>query len=250
MAIKTVAGNWKLNKGPNEAVEFIYEFKEMASTEDMEKFILFLPALTLGSVANTLTQENMLWGGQNVYFETSGAFTGENSAKVLKELGATHCLVGHSERRQLFGETDEWMAKKVRVLQDNDIEPMLCVGETLEQREAGKTIEVISHQLAKGLENLDREKPFSIAYEPVWAIGTGKVATPEIAEEAHCALREKLQSIVDQDKAKNTSILYGGSVKPDNAKELGDKPNIDGFLVGGASLDPQSFFNIFVNAMG
>ncbi|MBC86750.1 MAG: triose-phosphate isomerase [Bdellovibrionaceae bacterium] len=248
MSIQYVAGNWKLNKGPKEAAEFLQQFQSQVADTDQKKFMLFLPALTLGAVAHQIKNLAIHWGAQNVYFEEEGAFTGENSAKVLSELGCTHCLVGHSERRQVFNETDDQLAKKVLCLQNNSIEPMLCVGETLEQREAGQTMQVIESQLKQGLEHVQWGKPLSLAYEPVWAIGTGKVATPEIAEEAHAHLRKVLKEI-GGDTAERTPILYGGSVKPGNASELGEKPNIDGFLVGGASLDPQSFVDIYKNSI-
>ncbi|MEZ4871528.1 MAG: triose-phosphate isomerase [Bdellovibrionales bacterium] len=246
MSVQFVAGNWKLNKGPKEALEFLYEFKEIVPENKLNQFILFLPALTLGAVAKSLAETELGWGGQNVFFEDEGAFTGENSAAVLRELGASYCLVGHSERRQIFGETDDWMAKKVALLQNHQIIPMLCVGETLEQRKAGQTIEVITNQLRAGLKEADLSGQLAFAYEPVWAIGTGEVATPEMAEEAHAALRTELKKLSGT-SGTDFPILYGGSVKPENSKELSVQPNIDGFLVGGASLKPQSFFDIYKN---
>jgi triosephosphate isomerase (TIM) len=178
------------------------------------------------------------FGPQNIYFEKEGAFTGEISPMVAQKLGSRYALIGHSERRSLFGESDDLIAKKVRAAVDCRLTAMLCVGETLAERQAGRTNEVVSRQLKSGLSLISEEKDsYVIAYEPVWAIGTGQVATPEQAEETHAFIRSQL-------KSKEASVLYGGSVKPDNAAGLAAKPSIDGFLVGGASLKPKDFLAI------
>jgi triosephosphate isomerase (TIM) len=182
-------------------------------------------------------------GAQNCYFENKGAFTGETSPEVAKELGCTYVLVGHSERRQIFGETDELLAKKVAVVQRLGMTPMLCIGELLEQRESGQTYSIVRNQLQKGLASVDFEKPLTVAYEPVWAIGTGKVATPAQVKETQGQIRSILYELGGK-AHEETPILYGGSVKPDNAEELARLKDVDGFLVGGASLDPDTFGKI------
>lgn len=239
-----IAANWKLNKNSEEASAFAKEFLPLVEELTDREIIIFPPALIAHTVASEFNGSPVKWGGQNSYYEESGAFTGENSPKVLKEMGADYVLVGHSERRTHFAETNELLAKKVKAIQELNMTPMLCVGETLEQREGGQTKEVIVEQLKKGLELAHMTKPLMVAYEPVWAIGTGKVASVEQAEEAHSILRQTLIEMNGSDLAGGTSILYGGSVKPDNAPELARQENIDGFLVGGASLKPDSFSDI------
>jgi triosephosphate isomerase len=184
------------------------------------------------------------FGAQNCHFEAKGAFTGENSPAIIGEIGCTHALVGHSERRALFHESDHETGRKVRALQTFGVIPMLCVGETLGEREAGQTDSVIIRQLEAGLaERLPGQK-IVLAYEPVWAIGTGRVATPDQANAAHLSLRLALARIAGEDYAQSTSIVYGGSVKPENAAEIARQPEVDGFLVGGASLDVASFLSL------
>ncbi len=240
MRKKICAGNWKMYKTSAEAGEFfdsiLASLKEKPNGAEV---LIFPSALVCESVAKSVQGSAIQWGIQNSYFEAKGAFTGENSAEVAKSMGATYVLVGHSERRKIFGEVDSFLAKKVAYVQSLGLTPMLCVGEDLSEREAGKTNDVILRQLDEGLKSADTKKPFVIAYEPVWAIGTGKVATPEQAEEAHVTLRERLGGL-----GESTRILYGGSVKPDNAGELASKKNIDGFLIGGASLEAKSFLQI------
>lgn len=245
MSRKTiVAANWKLNKGPSEASSYFEEFFQMTPEESDDSFLFFLPAIDLLAAQSQLQDTKVGWGAQNIYFENSGAFTGENSAEVCKEVGCTHVLVGHSERRSLFGESNEAVCKKIKHAQKNNLIPVLCIGETLEQREAGETNNVLKKQLVEGLMGVDDLKNLVIAYEPVWAIGTGKVATPEMANEAHHYVRSVLAEL-HQGLGDCVSILYGGSVKPENAKELYSQQDIDGFLVGGASLKPDSFYKIF-----
>lgn len=240
-----VAANWKMYKSPTEAVAYLKEFlpqaKELGLELGRKKVIFFVPAIDLWVVQQTLRGSAVGWGAQNCYFEKQGAFTGETSPQVLAEITAPSCLVGHSERRTLFHEVDEMLAKKVRVLQEVGIEPMLCVGETLEEREKGLTGDVIRRQLREGLKLRDASKPLMLAYEPVWAIGTGRVATPAQANEAHVILRAEMRAIGGDEFADRTPILYGGSVKPDNAAEIAAQPEVDGFLVGGASLQVESF---------
>ncbi len=227
-------------KTPKEAGEFFDSIlASLKSNVKGGEIVIFPPALVCESVAKYVNGSSVHWGLQNSYFESKGAFTGENSPDVAKAMGATYVLVGHSERRKIFSESDSLLAKKVAYVQSIGLTPMLCVGEDLSERETGRTNEVILGQLDEGLKSADRKKPFVIAYEPVWAIGTGKVATPEQAEEAHVALRERLGGL-----GESTRILYGGSVKPENAGELAAKKNIDGFLVGGASLEAKGFLQI------
>ncbi len=228
------AGNWKMNKGPKETREFLLEFLERIEANAQKDYLLFAPATNLYLCADMLKSTSVGWGAQNCYFEASGAFTGEISPQVLQEMGATHCLVGHSERRQIFNESDEILAKKASALQNFGIIPVYCVGETLEEREAGKTLEVVMGQLHAA--SLDGD--FLIAYEPVWAIGTGKVASPEQAQEVHAEIRKEYSQ----------KLLYGGSVKPENAAELAAQNDIDGFLIGGASLKVESFIAISQNS--
>ncbi|HMN67212.1 MAG TPA: triose-phosphate isomerase [Bdellovibrionales bacterium] len=234
------AGNWKMNKSPAEAREFVASLKSQLDNGEAERLVVIPPALCAAEVARGVAGSGVRWGGQNSYSEVSGAFTGENSPAVLKAMGASFCLVGHSERRQIFGETDKMMAAKVSALQGQGMTPILCVGETLAERESDKTSEVILRQLREGLSTADKAKDLWIAYEPVWAIGTGKVATPEQVTEAHTILR----GVLKEWGAGHAPILYGGSVKPDNAGALAKLPNVDGFLIGGASLKVDDFLKI------
>ncbi len=242
----TVAANWKMHKNPQDTRDYfgtiLPKFEACGAAKDpaFRKIIFFVPAIDLHAAAEMLKGTHIGWGAQNAHWEAKGAFTGENSPQVLAELATPYVLVGHSERRSLFGETDEQTGLKVKALQSFGITPMLCVGETLAEREAGRTNEVIVRQLNTGLAHRDTTKRIILAYEPVWAIGTGKVATPEQANEAHAVLRKALASH-SHALADATPILYGGSVKPENSAEIAKQPEIDGFLVGGASLDTDSF---------
>jgi triosephosphate isomerase len=263
-----VAANWKMHKSPRETTEFFSQFLSQLGAQSgsvKNEMVFFVPAIDLVATQAALGDQKVArvapgsatesgsaagiapkigWGAQNCYFETKGAFTGENSPALIAELGATHTLVGHSERRALFHETDEDTAKKVKALQAVGVTPMLCVGETLQEREAGQTANVIVRQLRAGLAARDSARQIVIAYEPVWAIGTGKVATPAQAGEAHAVLRKALQEIGGADFASKTPILYGGSVKPENANEIAQQKEVVGFLVGGASLDVASFLDL------
>lgn len=241
-----LAANWKMNLGPKAAAAFFKEFLAAYSVRHDRQVLFFPPSLSIDAIKNlTGGRPDISLGVQNIYWEESGAFTGELSASMVKETVAQYVLVGHSERRHIFGETNEECAKKCAAAEKESLTPILCVGETLEQRESGETERVVLDQLKSGLELL--EDPAStvkaIAYEPVWAIGTGKTATAEDAEAIHGSIREALRGTIGESAAE-ISILYGGSVKPDNARQLLDQPNVDGLLVGGASLDPNSWLSI------
>lgn len=238
------AGNWKMNKNPEQAAQFVRQLKETASAEEQAHLILLPPALVAYEVAAGLKGTAVSWGGQNCYSQAGGAFTGENSPALLKEMGAKYCLVGHSERRQIFAEPDEMLSKKVAFLQSLDMIPILCVGETQDDRRWNRTQEVIVRQLRLGLGSADPNKPLWLAYEPVWAIGTGQVATPEQVEEAHGILRKSLREWSSA-TADRIPILYGGSVKSENASSLASLNNVNGFLIGGASLDVNEFLKIY-----
>jgi triosephosphate isomerase len=212
--------------------------------EEQQNLVILPSALAAYSVAEGAKGSKIRWGGQNCYFENSGAFTGENSPQILASMGAKFCLVGHSERRQIFFESDEMLAKKVKAVQAQGMTPILCVGETLDDRRWRRTKEVIGRQLKGGLVGVDSSKDVWVAYEPVWAIGTGQVATPEQVEEAHTFLREVLNGALGPRSAQ-TPILYGGSVKPENSSSLRALNNVNGFLIGGASLDLSQFLKIY-----
>lgn len=244
MKTPIVAANWKLHKNPIETRKFVEEFLRVTTQEEQQQFIIFPPAIDLTTLAEALDGSPVGWGAQNVYSQSSGAFTGENSAQTVKDIGAGYVLLGHSERRRLFHEQDDLLADKVAVVQQVGLTPLLCVGETLKERESDETQAVIERQLQVGFCKADWQKPVMLAYEPVWAIGTGKVASAEQAGQAHEILRSKLSEMAGDSVAQTTPILYGGSVKPDNAKILFTQPHIAGFLVGGASLSVDSLVNI------
>ena len=243
------AGNWKLNMGPKAVQNFFKEFKEANINEETQKQCYFFPQnLSLSSAIAAAEGLNVNLGSQNIAAEKSGAFTGENSLEVLEELKLAYCLIGHSERRSLFKEDLNHIRAKMNLLNSSAVSAILCIGESLEEREAGKTNEVLKEQLETALLEVPETKDFILAYEPVWAIGTGKVASPEMAEEAHLFVRNFLKEKYSEEKAKNTAILYGGSVKPESSKGLSQMPNIDGFLIGGASLKVDSFKGIIDNS--
>lgn len=241
---KIFAANWKLNKTPSEAITFIAEFKKQITDQKdffLNKEIMIFPSsFSLDAISKAAIGTEILFGPQNVYFEKSGAFTGENSADVAKLMGSEIVLIGHSERRQIFSETDELLNKKIKLIQSLDLLPVFCVGETLQQREANETEKICFSQLEKGLQDIEKDQRLVIAYEPVWAIGTGKVASVEQVASVHLQLSKKLKAL----GFSGFQLLYGGSVKPDNAGELLQVPHVDGFLIGGASLDPISFAKI------
>ena len=240
-----IAGNWKMNKTPSEAASFAKELAQ--KTGDAKVKVMISPTFVcLPAVAEAVKGSNVIVAAQNVNDHESGAYTGEVSCAMLKDIGVSTVILGHSERRQYYGETDEFINKKVRFALENGMDIVLCVGETLEEREAGKLEEVLSRQVSVGLSDVSAEKMggITIAYEPVWAIGTGKTATPEDAENAHAYIRSVLAKIFDEFIAENTIIQYGGSVKPSNVRELMAQKDIDGALVGGASLTLEQFLPI------
>jgi triosephosphate isomerase (TIM) len=239
-----IAGNWKMNLGPSETVSFFERLSLEGVPRDRE-VIVFPPTVSLAAAASAPGRDARVHlGAQNIHWEEGGAFTGETSAPMALEAGARFALIGHSERRHVFGETDEQVAKKVAAARRHRLVPVVCVGETLEERRAGRVDEVILRQLDAALETLGREGRSLIAYEPVWAIGTGETATPEDASAAHATLRRRLAESWNGEAADRVALLYGGSVKPENAAELLAAPEVDGVLVGGASLDPRSFARI------
>ncbi len=236
---KIFAANWKLHKTPKQTREFFKQFASEAK-ELRDEIIFFPPASSWEATSESLKGTAFFWGAQNTYFESQGAFTGENSAAVVQDLGGKYIIVGHSERRKIFAETDELLSKKIHHVLSLKLVPMLCVGETLEQREKNQTDTVNEFQIKTALRGVTPNAPLIVAYEPVWAIGTGKVATPDQAQEAHQFIKATLKSL----GFPQAPVLYGGSVKPENSKELLSRPGIDGFLVGGASLEVKSFLGI------
>lgn len=241
-----VAGNWKMNKTPAEAVKLAEEVVSGVGG-GLEREVVLCPAyVALAGVADKIGSGPVLLGAQNVHWEPSGAYTGEISAAMLAALGCDYVIVGHSERRALFGETDEEVARKLHAVAGAGMIPILCVGETLEQRNAGSTAAVVTGQLKGAFEGWTsrNSEDLVIAYEPVWAIGTGVTATPDQADEVHGIIRGFLASAFTSRLAAGTTILYGGSVKADNAATLFARENIDGALVGGASLEAASFLGI------
>jgi triosephosphate isomerase len=249
MRIPLLAANWKMYKTPAEARSFVVTFLENALPTKAEVAI-FPPAIDIPATLDAAKGSALRVGAQNMYFADEGAFTGEISAPMLVAAGATHVLIGHSERRQYFGETDELVNKKLHTALRYKLIPIVCIGERLEQRENGETDAVLRRQTSRALESIDAAQaaPIVIAYEPVWAIGTGKTATPEIAAEAHAVIRREVAQLLGKPASEAMRILYGGSVKPDNAAQLCAQPEIDGALVGGASLDPASFGKIVAAA--
>ena len=245
MRRKVIAGNWKMNMLPNEAIDYIQAFEPLVK-EAKAEVILCVPYTDLFYAIMNAQNTNIKIGAQNVHFEEKGAYTGEVSAKMLKAIGVEYVIIGHSERRQYFAETDETVNKKIKAALANGLKPIVCVGETLEQREAGKTEEIITSQTRLALEGLTGEevKGIIIAYEPIWAIGTGKTATSEDANNSIKAVRAEIEKNYGKDVAEEVIIQYGGSVKSTNAKELFNCSDIDGGLVGGASLKPEEFAKI------
>ena len=245
MRKKVIAGNWKMNMLPNEAMSMISNLAPLVKDADSE-VVLCVPYTDLFYSLLTAQETNIKIGAQNMHFEEKGAYTGEISGKMLKSIGVEYVIIGHSERRQYFAETDETVNKKLKAAFANGLKPIVCVGETLEERESGKAFEIITNQTQKALDGLTDEQVANtiIAYEPVWAIGTGKTATSEDANEACKKIREKIAKIYGQNVADRVIIQYGGSMKPENAKELLEMSDIDGGLIGGASLKAESFEKI------
>lgn len=245
MRKKVIAGNWKMNMLPNEAIKFIDELTPLVK-DTQNEVVLCVPYTDLFYALLNVQETNIKIGAQNMHFEEKGAYTGEISAQMLKSINVEYVIIGHSERRQYFNETDETVNKKIKAAFANGLKPIVCVGETLEQREAGTTIDVITTQTKLALDGLTDEQVANtiIAYEPIWAIGTGKTATSEDAQNSIKAIRNKIEEIYGQNVSERVIIQYGGSVKSSNAKELFQMPDIDGGLVGGASLKPDEFAKI------
>ncbi|MCP5500379.1 MAG: triose-phosphate isomerase [Leptospiraceae bacterium] len=239
-----IAGNWKMNLGLKQARELAEGISSGLSQASPDREIMVFPsAVHIPVVADILKDTRVILGAQNIYPSAPAAFTGENSVEQMRDFGVTHILIGHSERRQFIKETDAFLNQKVHFVLEHQMIPVLCIGETLEERESNKTLEVIKTQLLGGLKDVNKGNVSKIilAYEPVWAIGTGKVATPEQAQEVHLAIRKELEGLYGSQISDSISILYGGSVKPDNIKSLLDMPDIDGALVGGASQKADSY---------
>ena len=247
MRKKIVAANWKMNMTQAESARFVESLLlDLGDITDIE-VVIVPPFTAIAKVTEALgTAQNINVGAQNMHWERSGAFTGEISATLLRDLFVHYVVLGHSERRSLFGETDEIVNRKVRAAHEASLRPIVCVGETLEQRDKGNVEKILSIQVSGSLAGLTAKElqETVIAYEPVWAIGTGRNATPDQAQEAHTFIRHTLLAVADNTTAERVRIQYGGSVKPENARELMSQPDIDGALVGGASLDPRSFAQI------
>jgi triosephosphate isomerase len=250
MRKKLIAGNWKMNKTVGEAIDLIDGIKSKLTGNEEAIVLVCPPFVCLESAKQAIAGSAVKLGAQNLYWKDSGAFTGEISADMLLAVGAEYVIIGHSERRQYFGETEETVNLRLNQALAKGLKPIVCIGETLEQREAGKTFDVLKAQLQGGLSGISAEQMRGVvlAYEPVWAIGTGKVATKEQAQEAHAYIRSQVAELLGKDTADAAVIQYGGSVKPDNAKELLGQPDVDGALIGGASLDAGDFVAIVTAA--
>ncbi len=248
MRKKVIAGNWKMNMLPNEAIDFIDKLTPLVK-DTQNEVILCVPYTDLFYALLTAQNTNIKIGAQNVHWEESGAYTGEISAKMLKSIGVEYVIIGHSERRKNFFETDEIVNKKVKAALANGLKPIICVGETIEQKEAGVTKKVVTEQVKKVLDEIKEEQieNIIIAYEPIWAIGSGKTATIKDANDITKEIRDEICKIYGQKASKRVIIQYGGSVKPENCKEYLNASDIDGALVGGASLNPEIFAEIVNN---
>ena len=249
MRKKIIAANWKMNMTRGESEAFITTFLREIGDLDEVEIVIVPPFTAISKVSDLLTQtQNIKVGAQNMHWERSGAFTGEISPSMLRELFVRYVVLGHSERRALFGETDEMINRKAHAAYEEMLRPIVCVGETLQQREKGEVEKVLAAQLRGSLAKVAAKELHEtvIAYEPVWAIGTGKTASAEQAQEAHAFIRRTLGEMSDEATAEKVRIQYGGSVKPDNARTLLSQPDIDGALVGGASLDPRTFAQIIL----
>ena len=239
-----------MNKNAAESVALIEEIVQAVGTETSVSVVVCPPFTSLDYASKAVSNSNVGVGAQNMYFESSGAYTGEISAEMLRHLRVDWVILGHSERRAIFGEDDVLINRKVKAAQANSLKPILCVGETIEEREAGNTLKVVETQLTEGLKDIDEAKveEVVIAYEPVWAIGTGKTATPEMAQEVHAYIRKLLNALFGEVKGEKIRILYGGSMKPDNADDLLAQKDIDGGLIGGAALQANSFLSLIESA--
>lgn len=243
MRKKLIAANWKMYKTPDQTREFFTAFLPLVKGHTRDEIVVCPPFIDITTALDAAKGSNVQVGAQNFYWEKEGAYTGEVSAQMIAGSGCTHVIIGHSERRQYFGETDDTVNKRLRVALETGLTPIVCVGEVLEEREAGITDDVLRRQCSVAFRGMSAAKAAKlvIAYEPVWAIGTGKTATPQIAASAHMTIRHEAANAFGQEFADKVRILYGGSVKPDNANALMSEEEIDGALVGGASLDPKNF---------
>ena len=243
MRKKLIAANWKMYKNPEQTKDFFREFLPLVAGHDRDEIAVCPPFIDLPAAVEAAKGSSLAIGGQNVYWEKEGAYTGEISTGMLLAAGCSHVIIGHSERRQYFGESDDTVNLKLKAALEAGLTPIVCVGEVLEEREAGLTDDVLRRQCLRAFHAISGKKATKlvVAYEPVWAIGTGKTATPQLASDAHQLIRAEAAKAFGDDFAQGLRILYGGSVKPDNAKSLMSEAEIDGALVGGASLDPKSF---------
>ena len=243
MRTKVLAANWKMFKTPDQTRDFFRDFLPLVAGHTRDEIVVCPPYTDVDAAIGATKGSNIAIGVQNVHWKADGAYTGEISAPMLLCLGITHVIVGHSERRQYFGETDDTVNLRLKTALESGLTPICCVGEVLEEREAGLTDDVLRRQCVRAFHAISAKKATKmiVAYEPVWAIGTGKTATPELAAEAHSLIRHEAKEIFGDEFAQNLRILYGGSVKPDNVTSLMAQEEIDGALVGGASLDPKSF---------
>ena len=241
-----IAGNWKMFKTEEEAVLFAEELVPRVADVRDRDILVCPPSVYIYPLVHALVGSSIMVGAQNIFWEDQGAFTGEVSAPMIRSTGARFAIIGHSERRQYFGETDESVNKRLMACLKASLAPIVCVGESLQEREAGKTLDVVGTQLREGLKNVPAHEAahLVIAYEPVWAIGTGRTATPQIAQDVHAFIRAVVKELFGRESAGDIRILYGGSVKPDNVDDLMAQADIDGALVGGASLDVASFERI------
>jgi triosephosphate isomerase len=246
MRKKLIAGNWKMYKTPDEARQFFREFLPMVDGHNRDEIVVCPNYLAIDASVHATKGSNVAIGAQNLHWEKEGAFTGEICTSMLVAVGVTHVIIGHSERRQYFGETDDTVNLKLKAALTSGLIPIVCVGEVLEERESGLTDDVLRRQCLRAFNKVSAKKASTlvVAYEPVWAIGTGKTATPQMAADAHTIIRAEAAESFGQEFADNLRILYGGSVKPENAHALMSESEIDGALVGGASLDPKSFATI------
>ena len=243
MRKKLIAGNWKMYKTPDQAREFFREFLPLVKNHDRDEIVVCPTFLAIDAAVKATNGSDIAVGAQDVHWEQEGAFTGEINAAMLVAVEVTHVIIGHSERRQYFGETDDTVNLKLKSALEAGLTPIVCVGEVLEEREANLTDDVLRRQCLRAFHKMSAKKAAKlvVAYEPVWAIGTGKTATPQMAADAHAIIRGEAAKAFGQELADGLRILYGGSVKPENAKALMSEEEIDGALVGGASLDPKSF---------
>ena len=250
MRKKVIAGNWKMNMNLHQSQKLVSEIINALAKDNKSEVIVCPPFTSLSEVSSLLKGTHIKLGAQNMYYEESGAYTAEISADMLKSVGCEYVILGHSERRVIFNESDELINKKIKAAITKELKPIFCIGELLEQRENGQTMNVVSMQIEKGLEGITSEqmKNIIIAYEPVWAIGTGKTASPLQAQEVHSFIRELVAKKYSTSVAENLIIQYGGSVKPDNSGELLSQEDIDGALVGGACLKADSFLSIIASA--